>query len=91
MALLQGPQLRNASVLGFWMSQEEIFIHISTSSAFPFLFLSWPLSDLCLRDKCNTSLAALQTIVEVSDVRWCFSLLGEEKQKRRMERETCLA
>lgn len=91
MALLQGPQLQNASVLGFWMSQEEIFIHISTSSAFPFLFLSWPLSYLCLRDKCNTSLAALQTIVEVSDVRWCFSLLGEEKQKRRLERETCLA
>lgn len=90
MALLQVPQLRNARVLGFWISQEELFILISTSTSFPF-FISILAPFLSLRDKCNTSLSALQTIVEDSDVRWCFSLLGEEKQKRRMERETCLA
>lgn len=41
MALLQGPQLQNASVLGFGMSEEELFILISTSTSSPFLFLSW--------------------------------------------------
>lgn len=46
MALLQVPQLRNARVLGFWISEEELFIFISTSTSFPFLFLSWPLSYL---------------------------------------------
>lgn len=90
MALLRGPQLQNASVVGFWMSEEELFILISTSTSFPFL-ISVLAPFLSLWDKCNTSLSSLQAIVEDGDVQWCFGLLREEKQKRRMGRETCLA
>lgn len=57
MALLQGPQLQNASVLGFGMSEEELFILISTSTSPLLYFCLGPL--LPLRNKHNPSLSAL--------------------------------
>lgn len=86
MALLQGPQLQNASFLGFWMSEEELFILISTSTSFSFSFLSWP---PYLLGSNATQVSPL--CKPLWRKHWCFSLLGEDKQKRRMERETCLA
>lgn len=38
--------------------KKYVFIFISKSSAFPLLFLSWPLSCLCLGDERNTSLCS---------------------------------
>lgn len=89
MALLPGPQPPEMS-WDFGCHRKKIFIFISTSSAFPFLFLSWPVSYLWLGDNCNTNHSTPQTVAEVGDVHWCFSLFGEEKEKRRMEKETCL-
>lgn len=80
----QVHSLWHANVLGFGLSRGEIFFMYLFQLALPscFLFLSWPLSYLCLGDEHDTSISSLQCC----GGRWCL-LMFWSSQKREGEEE----